>query len=81
MSMRSITCALAIAALLAAAAVQADNPPPAPTIKDLKKKKPVEIQQTAPVATDPQRARETYQQFLDLNSGDVSRRNSPTARR
>ena len=74
MSMRSITCALAIAALLAAAAVQADNPPPAPTIKDLKKKKPVEIQQTAPVATDPQRARETYQQFLDLNSGDAALR-------
>ena len=62
-----------MAALLAAAASHADNPPPPQTIKDLKKK-PVEIHQTAPVAPDTQRARDTYQRFLDLNAGDAQLR-------
>ncbi len=75
MTPRALVVLVAAAALLCGGIARADTTPPPPqTIKDLKKKKPVEVQKAAPVATDPQRARDTYQQFLDLNTGDAQLR-------
>ena len=62
---------IACAALLGAAA-RADTPP-APTIGTLKGKK-VEVQTDQPVDAGAARARENYQEFLNLERGDAALR-------
>ncbi len=59
-------------ALLPLAAGGAE-PKPAPTLKDLKRPPP-EIRSGETVAPDPDRARELYRRFLELEAGDPSLR-------
>lgn len=65
--------ALAICAALAAGPVSAASKKRAPTIADLKNRQ-VEIRKDEPVSGGSDRARQSYQQFLDLNKGDASLR-------
>jgi len=64
--------AAAILALLPFAA-GAGTPAPAPTLKDLKRPRP-EIRSGETVAPDPDRARELYRGFLELEAGDPTLR-------
>jgi tetratricopeptide (TPR) repeat protein len=51
----------------------ARTPPPPPTLKDLKRPAP-EIRAGETVAPDPERARDLYRKFLELEGGDESLR-------
>ena len=62
--------ALALVPLLALAA---KAPPPPPTLKDLQRPAP-EIRAGETVAPDPERAKELYRKFLDLEGGDAALR-------
>jgi tetratricopeptide (TPR) repeat protein len=64
--------ALAVCAALSTTALAADKKKP-PTISDLKNRK-VEVRVDEPVTGGADRARQSYQQFLDLNQGDAALR-------
>ena len=49
------------------------KPPPPPTLKDLKRQAP-EIRTGETVAPDPERAKELYRRFLELEAGDPTLR-------
>jgi len=69
---RALIAAIALALLpLAAGAEKA--PPPPPTLKDLKRQAP-EIRTGETVAPDPERAKELYRRFLELEAGDPALR-------
>ena len=65
--------AAACGALLSLGAAQAADDPVPKTLKDLKKK-PIELRRDTPEAKDAKRARDSYQQFLALDGGDVQLR-------
>ena len=62
--------ALALLPLLASAG---KTPPPPPTLQDLKRPAP-EIRAGETVAPDPERAKDLYRKFLDLEGGDAALR-------
>ncbi|HEU5468849.1 MAG TPA: tetratricopeptide repeat protein [Steroidobacteraceae bacterium] len=64
----------AIALALAPAPLLAAEPAPPPTLKDLKRAEPPEIRAGETVAPDPERAKELYRRFLDLEGGDPALR-------
>ncbi len=65
--------AAAVLLLLSFTAGASKAPPPPPTLKDLKGPAP-EIRTGETVAPDPDRAKELYRRFLDLESGDPALR-------
>ncbi len=65
---RALVAALALA-LVPLAASAGKAPPPPPTLKDLKRATP-EIRAGETVAPDPDRARDLYRRFLELEGGD-----------
>jgi len=60
-------------ALLPLAAGAAKPPPPPPTLKDLKRDAP-EVRTDEAIAPDPERAKQLYRNFLDLEGGDPALR-------
>jgi tetratricopeptide (TPR) repeat protein len=60
-------------ALLPLAAFAAKAPPPPPTLKDLKRAAP-EVRTDETVAPDPERAKQLYRDFLQLEGGDPALR-------
>ena len=64
----------AIALALAPPPLLAAKPAPPPTLKDLKRAEPPEIRAGETVAPDPERAKELYRRFLDLEGGDPALR-------
>lgn len=72
-------CLATLALLMAAASVAYADDPKAPTLKDLKKRS-VEIRKSEPARSDPERARNTYEQFLNLKAGDPELRAEATRR-
>jgi TolA-binding protein len=60
-------------ALLPLAAGAAKPPPPQPTLKDLKRDAP-EVRTDEAIAPDPERAKQLYRDFLDLEGGDPALR-------
>ena len=69
---RALIAAIALA-LLPLAAIAEKKPPPPPTLKDLKRQAP-EIRTGETVAPDPERAKELYRRFLELEAGDPTLR-------
>src|SRR5687768_7382419 len=69
---RALVAAIALA-LGPLAALAAKAPPPPPTLKELKSARP-EIRAGETVAPDPERAKELYRRFLDLEGGDPALR-------
>ena len=68
---RAIIATLAL--VLAPLAAHAAKPPPPPTLKDLKRPAP-EVRTGETVAPDPDRAKELYRSFLELEGGDPALR-------
>jgi tetratricopeptide (TPR) repeat protein len=68
---RALVAALALA--LVPLAAGAAKPPPPPTLKDLKRESP-EIRTNETVAPDPERAKQLYRDFLELEGGDAALR-------
>ena len=69
---RALVAVIALA-LLPLAADAGKTPPPPPTLKDLKRPAP-EVRTGETVAPDPERAKELYRSFLELESGDPALR-------
>jgi tetratricopeptide (TPR) repeat protein len=69
---RALIAAIALA-LAPLAAHAAKAPPPPPTLKDLKRAAP-EVRKDETVAPDPDRAKELYRSFLELEGGDPALR-------
>jgi tetratricopeptide (TPR) repeat protein len=65
--------ALVAIALLPLAAGAAKPPPPPPTLKDLKRDAP-EVRKDETIAPDPERAKQLYRDFLELEGGDPALR-------
>ncbi len=65
---RALVAAIAIA-LAPLGALAGKAPPPPPTLKDLKRAAP-EVRAGETVAPDPDRAKELYRRFLELEGGD-----------
>jgi cellulose synthase operon protein C len=76
--LRQIILSGAAFVMLASSAVHADDPK-TPTLKDLRKK-PFEIRKSEPARADQERARNTYEQFLNLKAGDPELRAEATRR-
>ncbi len=69
---RALVAAIALA-LAPLGALAGKAPPPPPTLKDLKRATP-EIRTGETVAPDPDRAKELYRRFLELEGGDPALR-------
>jgi tetratricopeptide (TPR) repeat protein len=69
---RALVAAIALA-LVPVGALAGKSPPPPPTLKDLKRPAP-EIRAGETVAPDPERAKELYRKFLELEGGDAELR-------
>ena len=69
---RALLAATALA-LLPLATLAGKPPPPPPTLKDLKRPAP-EVRAGETVAPDPERAKELYRKFLELEGGDAALR-------
>jgi tetratricopeptide (TPR) repeat protein len=69
---RALVAAIALA-LAPAGALAAKSPPPPPTLKDLERPAP-EIRAGETVAPDPERAKELYRKFLEVEGGDAELR-------
>jgi tetratricopeptide (TPR) repeat protein len=69
---RALIAAVALA-LAPFAAGAGKAPPPPPTLKDLKRSAP-EVRTGETVAPDPERAKDLYRQFLELEGGDAALR-------
>lgn len=69
----TVSCALLCGSALQAPALWAKDAPPAPTIKDLAKRK-VEVRKDAAVESNAGRAMENYRRFLELQKTDPALR-------
>ena len=69
---RALLAAVALA-LAPLGALAGKAPPPPPTLKDLKREAP-EIRAGETVAPDPERAKDLYRKFLELEGGDAELR-------
>ena len=71
--MSSRLVAICALALLPLAAGAAKPPPPPPTLKDLKRNAP-EVRKDEAIPPDPERAKQLYRDFLELEGGDPALR-------